>query len=186
MSEPFRLEAFLPFRLNLVASEVSERLSQVYGAEIGVDIPQWRVLAQLAARNEATAQEIARLTFSHKSTVSRAVRELEARGLIDRLESAQDKRALRLRMTAEGRRLFARLQPLVLDFEAALMGGLKENDRRALMKGLAALEGALRPARGRAALFPEVGRGGSEGAADPHGRDLRRKPVRARLDRNGA
>jgi DNA-binding MarR family transcriptional regulator len=150
MSEPFRLEAFLPFRLNLVASEVSERLSEVYGAEIGVDVPQWRILAQLAARGESTAQEIAHLTFSHKSTVSRAVRELEARGLVDRLESTVDKRALRLRMTAEGRRLFARLQPLVLGFEAALMDGLKKNERLALMKGLAALEGALRGTREQA------------------------------------
>jgi DNA-binding MarR family transcriptional regulator len=151
MSEPFRLESFLPFRLNLVASEVSERLSEVYGAEVGVDIPQWRILAQLAARGEATAQEIARLTFSHKSTVSRAVRELEERGLVDRLESPRDKRALRLRLTAQGRKLFLRLQPLVLGFETRLLGGLTEIERRALLKGLSALEGALRAAREKAA-----------------------------------
>ncbi len=151
MSEPFRLQAFLPFRLNAVATEVSERLSAVCGAEVRVDIPQWRILAHLAARGETTAQEIARLTCSHKSTVSRAVRELEERGLVDRLASERDRRALRLTLTAQGRRLFSRLQPLALDFEARLLAGLTEIERRALLKGLAALEDALKATRDEAA-----------------------------------
>lgn len=147
MREPFRLEAFLPFRLNVAATEISERLSAVYGAESGIDIPQWRILAHLAARGETTAQEVARLTYCHKSTISRAVRQLEKRNLVRRLVSARDRRAFRLELTMEGLRLFGRLQPLVLAFEAGLLAQLSEGEGRALMKGLAALEAALRTTR---------------------------------------
>ena len=143
MESNFVLNDFLPFRLNVLAQTVSERLSAIYVSKFNLDIPQWRILANLASRGDMTAQDIARITYSHKSTISRAVQELEDRGLIARKVSSSDKRSFTLALTSEGRRLFRQLLPLVLDFERNLIASLSDADARALLKGLAGLESAL-------------------------------------------
>ena len=143
MESNFVLNDFLPFRLNVLAQTVSERLSAIYVSKFNLDIPQWRILANLASRGDMTAQDIARITYSHKSTVSRAVQELENRGFIARKVSLADKRSFTLALTSEGRRMFRQLLPLVLEFERKLMASISDADARALLKGLAALETVL-------------------------------------------
>jgi DNA-binding MarR family transcriptional regulator len=147
MAQPFKLEAFLPFRLNLLAQEISQSLSEIYAARFNLDIPQWRILANLASRGEMTAQEIAFITFSHKSTISRAVAELEARNLIERTTSTKDKRAFAMRVTTHGEKLFEQLLPLVLAFEKDVLKKLKSSEQKMLLEGITALERELLPDR---------------------------------------
>ena len=147
MSNRFNLEDFLPFRLNVLAQEVSERLSEIYDRRFNLDIPQWRILANLASRGEMTAQEVAFVTFSHKSTISRAVTELETRKLIERTTSTKDKRAFAMRLTARGKKLFEQLLPLVLAFERDVLKKLKMSEQKMLLEGLAALEREILPKR---------------------------------------
>jgi DNA-binding MarR family transcriptional regulator len=147
MDEHFKLEVFLPFRLNVLAQEVSERLSEIYAKRFSLDIPQWRILANLASRGEMTAQEVAFVTFSHKSTISRAVAELEIRKLIERTTSTKDKRAFAMGLTPKGRKMFEQLLPLVLEFEQNLMSKLASSEQAMLNNGLAALEREILPMR---------------------------------------
>jgi DNA-binding MarR family transcriptional regulator len=139
----FQLTRFLPFRLNRLAAEISEQLAALYAERFGIDIPQWRVLATLSSGEGWTAKAIVASTRTHKSTISRAVEALTKRGLIEAVQSADDKRAYRLRLTAQGRRLFRELEPLVLDYEKKLMDQLGETDGRRLEKAVSALEQAL-------------------------------------------
>jgi DNA-binding MarR family transcriptional regulator len=148
MHSRFKLEDFLPFRLNLLAQEVSERLSEIYAKRFDLDIPQWRILANLASRGEMTAQEVATATFSHKSTISRAVAELEARKLIERTTSSRDRRAFAMRLTAKGQKLFGQLLPPVLAFERDLLKKLKASEQKMLLEGMAALEREMMSKRG--------------------------------------
>jgi DNA-binding MarR family transcriptional regulator len=147
MNQPFNLENFLPFRLNVLAQEVSERLSQIYAKRFNLDIPQWRILANLASRGEMTAQEVTFVTFSHKSTISRAVAELEMRNLIERTTSTKDKRAFAMRLTEKGLKLFEQLLPLVLAFEQDILQKLNAVEQKMLLEGLAALEREMLPIR---------------------------------------
>jgi DNA-binding MarR family transcriptional regulator len=145
MAKRFKLEDFLPYRLNILAQRASQGLLAIYSARFDLDIPQWRILANLASRGELTAQAISAITFSHKSTISRAVAALEARRLIERVEDSGDRRAFVLRLTAKGRKLFDELLPLVLGFEKYLISKLSLDERKGLLKGLAALERELLP-----------------------------------------
>jgi DNA-binding MarR family transcriptional regulator len=129
----------------VLAQEVSEQLSAIYAKRFNLDIPQWRILANLASRGEMTAQEVAFVTFSHKSTISRAVAELETRKLIERTTSTKDKRAFAMRMTAKGRKLFSQLLPLVLAFEQDLLKKLNIPEQKMLLEGLSALEREMLP-----------------------------------------
>lgn len=140
----FALTCFLPFRLNRLAAEISEQLATLYAERFDIDIPQWRVLATLSAGKTWTAKAIVASTRTHKSTISRAVEALSRRGLVESIQALDDKRAFDLRLTASGRRLFRQLEPLVLDYERDLLARLSESEGRALARGIAALEKALK------------------------------------------
>jgi DNA-binding MarR family transcriptional regulator len=142
MTGHLALEEFLPFRLNRLAAEVSQRLAAVYAERFDLDIPQWRVLATLSG-GDCTAQAIVSSTRTHKSTISRAVQQLDDRSLIERAASAADKRALVLRLTGKGKKLFRELQPLVLGYEEELLAQISAADGKALRRGIEALERAL-------------------------------------------
>jgi DNA-binding MarR family transcriptional regulator len=147
----FNLETFLPFRFNRLAAEVSERMSALYAERFDLDIPKWRVLATLSGRDGLTAQDIVASTRTHKSTISRAVDELVTRGLVERAVSAADKRSHNLRLTAEGRKLFRKLQPLVAEYQQTLLAGLTPEEAEALLRALAAMERVLKLGTSRAA-----------------------------------
>lgn len=148
MAHGFDLNAFLPFRLNRLAAEISVRLASLYSERFGLDIPQWRVLATLAA-GSCTAQDIVASTRTHKSTISRAVQQLEDRALIERDVSGHDKRALVLRLTTAGRKLFRQIQPVVLSYEQELLSRIPTTGARGLLDGVAALEAALGLSNGK-------------------------------------
>src|ERR1700680_2346634 len=44
---PLKLEKFLPYQLNVVASLTSQALSRVYSRRYGIGVPDWRVLVTL-------------------------------------------------------------------------------------------------------------------------------------------
>lgn len=143
MMDAFKLEDFLPFRLNVLAQEVSTRLSSIYATRFNLDIPQWRIIANLATRGDLTAQDIARVAFMHKSTISRAVSGLERRKLIQRTADPADGRAYKLRITASGKTLFKNLLPDVLAFEQDLLKQMKSSESAALLRGLTSLEASV-------------------------------------------
>jgi DNA-binding MarR family transcriptional regulator len=106
---------FVPFRLNRLSAEVSAALSAEYQTRYGLDIPEWRVLATLGFRDDAcSAQYIARCARTHKSTISRAVRALMRRQLVERVENQDDRREYQLRMTRKGKALYELLIPRLL------------------------------------------------------------------------
>jgi DNA-binding MarR family transcriptional regulator len=142
MPNAFVLARFLPFRLNRLAAEVSQRLAAIYAERFGLDIPQWRVLATLSG-GPCSAQDIVASTRTHKSTISRAVKDLEKRRLIERGVLGHDKRSYSLRLTASGHKMFKQLQPLVLDYEQGLLDKLEAAETKALLRGLGALEAVL-------------------------------------------
>jgi DNA-binding MarR family transcriptional regulator len=138
-----RLGGFVPFRLNRLATAVSEHLAVIYRERFGLEIPEWRILVTIGLHTDCTAQQIAASTRMHKTRVSRAVASLRRRGLVGRAPSAQDARALHLALTAGGRRLYSALVPLALAREAQLLSQLTSRDRAGLLRGLAGLEAAL-------------------------------------------
>ena len=81
---PLKLEQFLPYQLNVVATLVSEALSRVYARRYRIGIPEWRVLVTLGQFGIMTGKAIGAHTHMHKTKVSRAVALLEKRKLLAR------------------------------------------------------------------------------------------------------
>ena len=73
---------FLPYRLNVAASLVSQALSSIYAERYGIGVPEWRVLVTLGEFGIMTGKAIGEHSHMHKTKVSRAVALLEKRKLV--------------------------------------------------------------------------------------------------------
>jgi DNA-binding MarR family transcriptional regulator len=133
------LEQFLPYRLNVVGFFASRALGRIYGAHFGIDIPQWRVVAQLGEFGRLTSRDIGELAQMHKTKVSRAVRELESRGLVSRAENRQDRREAFIALTPAGTRVYAQIVPLALAFQARWTDGIAADELKVFERVLATL-----------------------------------------------
>ena len=138
-----RLSEFVPFRLNRLATAVSEYLSVIYRERFDLEIPEWRVLVTIGRHVGCTAQQIAHSTRMHKTRVSRAVAALRRRALLESAPGTLDARELHLRLTPSGRRIYASLVPLALARESELLACLGAAQRDALMRGIKRLESSL-------------------------------------------
>ena len=127
-----RLDLFLPYRLSALAARTSRLLSSVYEERFGITIPEWRVIAHVAAHDALSLREVSRLTHLDKATASRAVASLEAAGLLAKRTNPADRRLVELSLTRKGKRLFGKIEPLALGFETDLLQGLSAKEVTAL------------------------------------------------------
>jgi DNA-binding MarR family transcriptional regulator len=133
---PLKLEEFLPYRLNVLASVVSQALSRVYAERYGIGVPEWRVLVTLGQYGVMTGKAIGAHSHMHKTKVSRAVAELEKRKLVVRRANRDDKRESLLSLTPTGRAMYQDLAPVALDFARRLFNVLSAADRAAFDRAL--------------------------------------------------
>lgn len=123
-----QLEGFLPYRLNLLATEVSQTLARVYGKQFGISIPEWRVLATLGQFGVMTARDVGAHSRMHKTTVSRAVAALEKRQLIHRRANRSDMREAFLTLSEAGQLVYRDIVPMAKTFSEKLCEGISENE----------------------------------------------------------
>jgi DNA-binding MarR family transcriptional regulator len=151
-----KLEQFLPYQLNVVASLTSQALSRVYARRYSIGVPEWRVLVTLGQYGVMTAKAIGAHTHMHKTKVSRAVALLEKRRLLARRTNREDMREAFLSLTAAGRTMYEELAPHALDFARRLTEILTPAERDVFNR-------ALRQLTSRSAqLVAEVGQDGDE------------------------
>ncbi len=141
-----RLEAFLPYRLNVAAQRVAEGLAHVYSERFGITIPEWRVMAVLGELNEVTAKDVGHLSRMHKAKVSRAVVSLEEHGLLVRRANEIDRREAFLMLTARGRAIYEGLIPMALAFQHSLVDGISPQDLEAVDRVLRHIMSRVGPA----------------------------------------
>jgi DNA-binding MarR family transcriptional regulator len=133
---PLKLEKFLPYQLNVVASLVSLALSRVYARRYGIGVPEWRVLVTLGQYGVMTGKAIGAHTHMHKTKVSRAVALMEQRKLLVRRANRADMRESFLSLTAAGRTMYEEVAPHALDFAGRLTEILTPADREAFNRAL--------------------------------------------------
>jgi DNA-binding MarR family transcriptional regulator len=141
-SSSLRLQDYLPYRLSVAANAVSRLIAQAYERQFGLKNPQWRLLAVLADEGPLTQRTLCGRTIMDKVTVMRAARGLQRRRLVKRLPNAEDGRSHRLMLTAAGRRLYQRIVPLALAYQAQLLSGIGQREIGRLDRLLRQLERA--------------------------------------------
>lgn len=109
-------------------------------AEQGVSRAEFDILGALRrAQRELTPGHIVRETFASSAAVTKRVKELERRGLVQRRPDDRDRRVVHLSLTDAGRTLIDRLLPDQLRYEASLLAGLPAGRQDELAAVLAQL-----------------------------------------------
>jgi len=132
MSSEIHLQRFLPYRLAVLAEQVSRTVAQLYTDRFQLSRAEWRVLAALAEIEEMTANDLAAFSTLDKMAVSRAVAALEARGCLVRHDHPHDRRNKLLRLTEAGKLLCEAIVPHALEGEAFLLSALSEQEQETL------------------------------------------------------
>jgi DNA-binding MarR family transcriptional regulator len=113
---------------------------QAYGAvmaEVDLTMPQFATLASLSQEDGLSVTALAQLVGVDATTLTRNLRLMEQRGLVSQGTAAADRRRRVVRITADGRRLFAKALPLWQKAQAALVKRLGVAQTEALHKQLA-------------------------------------------------
>lgn len=131
-SRKLLLERYMPYRLSVLGTLVTQGVAKRYSARFGIDIPEWRVIAALGEWGSMTAKEIGAQSHMHKTKVSRAVAGLLARGLIEKRPNERDLREAFLRLTRPGRRIYTEIVPLARAYGEKLTEGFAEHELAAL------------------------------------------------------
>ena len=95
-------------------------------------MPEWRVMAVLAANPGLSAAEVTARTAMDKVAVSRAVANLLSVGRLRRTTAKNDRRRTHLELTTSGKNVYAQVVPMALNYERHLVAPLSARDRATL------------------------------------------------------
>jgi DNA-binding MarR family transcriptional regulator len=131
-------EAFLS--LQRTADALAHRASQVLKPH-GLSATQYNVLRILrgAGENGLACREVGERMITHDPDITRLLDRLEARELIVRMRSKEDRRVIVTRITPAGLVLLKKLDHGTAEFPRRLMGHLGAARLRSLMRTLDAL-----------------------------------------------
>jgi len=133
--------------------EAVRRFNRFYTQRIGVlhegllqspfSLTEVRLLYELAHREQPTASELSKELGLDAGYLSRILRDLSKRGLIDKRPSKSDARQTHLRLTKKGQKEFATLNARSRDEVAAMLGKLSAGEQQRVVEALHVVEEVL-------------------------------------------
>jgi DNA-binding MarR family transcriptional regulator len=119
--------------IGFVVSQAGYRLSQALLQAIeslGSDLRprEFAVLNRLHERGELTQIQLAELTYKDKPAITRMLDRLIERGLVRKVTSSADRRAMVVSLTPEGEALRNAIAPLIVGFLETACAGISDAD----------------------------------------------------------
>ena len=130
-------DRYLPFLIVSTANRLSSTASRLYLSRFGVGVTAWRILANLKALPDMTANEICAASNLDKGPVSRAVASLVESGDIVLNIVDHDRRKRPLHLAPKGAALHDRILAEALARQRRLLAGLDPAEVDALLRALA-------------------------------------------------
>jgi DNA-binding MarR family transcriptional regulator len=127
------LPNYFPAIMTAIANQWSRESAAAYLEEFDVSLAEWRLIALMAAEPWITASRVDVVIGMDKASVSRGVRLLEHRGLVETRPNALDPRRREMNLTSAGRDLQSRIAAIALAREAKILDCLDANERKTLV-----------------------------------------------------
>lgn len=124
------LANFVPYLMNRIMGRYNAGFSDQMAA-MGLTTPKARALAVLSVTEGPLIKDLSILTVVDQSTLSRALDQLQAEGLIRREMDTSDSRAVRVNITPAGRATFGALWPHMAEAQEHMFRGIPDDERRA-------------------------------------------------------
>jgi DNA-binding MarR family transcriptional regulator len=111
---------------------------------LGLTESQFDVIATLGDTEGMTCRTLSEHTLVTKGTLTGVLDRLEAKGMLKRVPSREDRRSIMVRLTAQGERLFRRVFPAHIAFlKPYFERALTPQEMRALRRLLLRLKGSF-------------------------------------------
>lgn len=136
------LEHFLSFRVVRLATALQRLAARKYLEPNGLTSPEWRILGLVRRLGPLPFAQVAARSTLDKAQVSRSVRKLQERGLIEVEPDAAHAQRLLLSTTAEGRKLHERVRRVAAREQVRLLSTLSPVQRDTLWHALQVLTAA--------------------------------------------
>jgi DNA-binding MarR family transcriptional regulator len=125
---------------NLIESEVRHRLRK----QFNTTLPRFDLMAQLERVDDGLLLgELSRRMMVSNGNITGLAERLAEAGLIERNTLETDRRAVRVRLTAEGRQAFAGMASAHAEWIAELLSNLGEEEQKALWSQLGKLKSSV-------------------------------------------
>lgn len=122
------VEEVITFQLRKLVGIGEQAGQQWLGAQFGLSLNQWRLLALVKSRNSCRAGDIADLLVMDKSQTSRVIKSLLKLDLIRSRPDQRDGRAIALEMTQAGEAVYQRIFVEVLSSNERILLPLSKEE----------------------------------------------------------
>ena len=122
------VDASVLFRMVRIVNMLTRTFPARAEEEWEITILEWRVLAVVACHARTTMTEIAHYTGYNRMNVSRALRSLEARGLMARVSDPDDRRRTVAELSDDGLSLYKRISSQAREMDGLLLSDSDPDD----------------------------------------------------------
>lgn len=119
----------LSFRINYLANHFNGPVYAQIERRHGLLRPEFIALYSVALQDGVAAKSIVTSSGFPKNTISRAIRKLLSRRLVQRATDNEDRRSFELRLTPAGRRIVEDVVPLIVARENIMLSALSAKER---------------------------------------------------------
>jgi DNA-binding MarR family transcriptional regulator len=119
---------FLMRRIVTYVAQEVEREMEPYG----LTEAQWKPLLRLYLRQAGTVAELARCCVMDAGSMTRLLDRMEAKGLLARVRSSEDRRVVNIVLTVEGERAGEQIPAILTRVQNRVLQGFSEDEYRAL------------------------------------------------------
>ena len=123
----YRLSNSFPYLLNRVGVRMGELFSRRI-ASYGVTLPMYRVMAALWETGDQRLSDLATVTTTEISTLSRLIGEMKRKGLVTRSRLEDNGRTVAINLTAKGKTLVEELMPIAVHFEDVAIANYSDSE----------------------------------------------------------
>jgi DNA-binding MarR family transcriptional regulator len=138
MNIPMAHPDYLSYRVKRLYMLMSQRINDSL-KPYGLARSQWQVLARVSRGGTLSQKDLQHAMQVESATLTGILDVLVAKGWLERLESAEDKRCRVLRLTPEGEALMARIPDPYEILETRMLDGISDADRAGAQQALEAM-----------------------------------------------
>nr|WP_155197683.1 MarR family transcriptional regulator [Roseibium hamelinense] len=137
------MQAFFPYLVRVFYTDVTNALAEIYTRDHSLAPSEWRTMAILGQHGHLRAAEIVERSSMDKVSVSRAVKKMHERGLLEKQNNTKDGRSSLLCLSGEGRAVYDDIVPKVLAAEQRMLAGVLPEDIAAFHRVMRAIRDNL-------------------------------------------
>jgi len=126
-AENYPMESSVGYLVKQLAQTVGKELDRRM-VDLGLTDAQWKPLLLLRQGGCTTAVDLSRIACHDAGSVTRLLDRLEAKGLVQRVRSDEDRRVVNLELTEEGKKVAAQVPEIIVGLGNEVLKGFSRDE----------------------------------------------------------